>query len=34
MATYLEFVKTNHHIETNRNRIKNKVEKIRKNENI
>ena len=34
MNTYLEFVKTNHHIETNCNRMKNKIEKIRKNEYI
>ena len=34
MNTYLEFVKTNHHIKTNFNSIKNKIEKIRKNENI
>ena len=34
MNTYLESVKTTHHIEINCNRIKNKTEKIRKNENI
>ena len=34
MNTCVEFVKTNHHIETNCNRIKNKIEKIRKNEKI
>ena len=35
MNTYLEFVKSNQHIETNCNGIKkNKIEKIRKNKNI
>ena len=33
MNTYLKFVKTNYHKEENCNRIKNKIEKIRKNEN-